>query len=483
MPPLLVIAVGVLVGFFVCLAVAWALIVRALSRRHPELRWDWSTIDPDDVRFPADFVWGTATAAHQVEGGNDNNQWWRWEHSTGADGRPRVQGGHTSGAAVEHWTRFREDIRRMKEELGATSYRFSIEWSRLEPSEGVWDDYAFAHYREVIECCIEHGVEPMITLHHFTDPLWFADKGGFEDQANIDLFVRFARKAFEEYGDKVTRWCTHNEPGPYALMGWLMGVFPPGVKSFERYTRVLCNLVHSHTRVYRALKEMPGGDRAQIALVKNIFQVEPFDRWHVGQWALCRMADVLYNESILRCLKTGVFEVRVPGLINFREEVPGADQSLDVLGLNYYSHILVRLFMRREPPFEVLARPGDVVCDMPYCVYPEGFYRALKRAAEVGKPIVVTENGIPDDRDDRRGDWIRRYAYAMHRAMAEGVDVRGFHYWSLLDNFEWAEGWEPRFGLFGVDYDTQERTLRAGAQPMIDLIRKTGGEPARAESA
>jgi len=456
------------------LVVAYVVVVFRLHRAHPELRWDWSGIDPD-VTFPEDFVWGTATAAHQVEGGNTNNQWYRWEHSTDREGRPRILHGHRSENAVEHWDRFREDIRRMKEELGATSYRFSLEWSRLEPVEGHWNDDAFAHYHEVIDACIEHGVEPMVTLHHFSDPLWFADKGGFEELENVDLLVRFAKRAFAEYGRKVTFWNTHNEPGPYSLMGYALGVFPPGVKSAKRYARVLCNLMHSHARIYSAIKGMPGGDRARIALVKNIFQIEPFDRWHLGQWVLSRAADHAYNESVLRCLKTGVFEVRIPGLVHLKEEIPGITGSLDFVGLNYYSHVMVRLFMDREPPFEVLCRPGDVACDMAYTVYPEGFYRALMRIGELGKPVVVTENGIPDDRDDRRADWIRRYAYAMRRAMDDGVDVRGFHYWSLLDNFEWAEGWGPCFGLFGVARDTQERTLRDGAKAYVDLIARSRG--------
>ncbi len=456
------------------LVVAYAVVVSRLHRAHPEVRWDWSAIDAD-VSFPKDFVWGTATAAHQVEGGNTNNQWHRWEHATDAKGKPRILHGHRSENAVEHWERFADDIRRMKEELGATSYRFSLEWSRCEPEEGTWDEAAFAHYHDVIDACIAHGVEPMVTLHHFSDPIWFADKGGFEQLENVDLLVRFAEKAFAEYGDKVARWNTHNEPGPYSLMGYALGVFPPGVKSAKRYARVLCNLMHSHARIYAAIKAMPGGERTEIALVKNIFQIEPFDRWHLGQWILSRVADHAYNESVLTCLKTGVFEVRIPGFVHLREEIPGITESLDFVGLNYYSHVMVRLLMDREPPFAVLARPGDVVCDMAYCVYPEGFHRALMRIGRLGKPVMVTENGIPDDRDDRRADWIRRYTYAMKRAMDDGVDVRGFHYWSLLDNFEWAEGWGPCFGLFGVDRATQERTLRDGAKAYVDVIARSGG--------
>ncbi len=460
-----------LLSFGTALAII-AGVLLTLHLRFPELRWDWSSIDTGDVEFPANFVWGTATAAHQVEGDMPANNWTWWEDQTDKHGRPRIHGGARSGKAVEHFSRYAEDIQRMRDELGVDSYRFSVAWSRIEPEEGRFDQHALDHYSQVIDTLLEAGITPMVTLHHFTHPLWFEQKGSFEHQENLKHFVRFSKEVFSQYSDRVPRWCTHNEPGPFAVMGWGLGAFPPGVRSPSRMVPVLANLMRSHDQVTRSLKAMPNGNSVEIGLVKNIFQFDPWRRWNPLHWGLARVLEEVYNDSILGYLKTGEFRVRVPGL-RYAETISSGPAPGDFVGLNYYSHLMVTPFTSTEPPFETFARPGDIKVDMPYCIYPEGFYRALKQIGEVGKPIYITENGLPDDRDDRRAHWIQTYAYAMSRAMAEGVDVRGYHYWSLLDNFEWAEGWDPRFGLFGVDYETQERSLRKGARAFVDLVSKT----------
>ncbi|MCP4873722.1 MAG: family 1 glycosylhydrolase [Proteobacteria bacterium] len=461
----LVVIPGVLVALL-------GLFTLRLHLRYPELRWDWSAIDVDDVDFPRDFVWGTATAAYQVEGNMPSCNWQWWESQVDRKGRPRIHEGARAGVAVDHYNLFRDDIRRMKDELGVDSYRFSVAWSRIEAEPGVYDQAALDHYGEVIDALLAAGIEPMLTLHHFSHPLWFEELGSFEHEANLDHFVRFSERVFAEYGSRVKRWCTHNEPGPFAVMGWGLGAFPPGVRSPKRAMRVLGNLMLSHSRVTKALKAMPHGDEVEIGLVKNIFQFEPWRRWNPIHWVLARILEAGYNESVIGYLKTGTFRSTVP----FARHVQVIDDGPapgDFVGLNYYSHLLVTPFTSTEPPFETFARPGDIAVDMPYCIYPEGFYRALKQIGEVGKPVYVTENGLPDDKGDRRAHWITTYAYAMSRAMTEGVDVRGYHYWSLLDNFEWAEGWVPRFGLFGVDYETQERTLRDGAKPFVKLVADT----------
>ena len=383
-----------------------------------------------------------------------------------------MHGGVPAGAAAEHWERYPEDIRRMQEEIGVNSYRFSVEWSRLEPEPGRYDEDAIAHYHAVVDALIAAGITPMITLHHFTNPLWFEDLGGFEHEENIAHFVRFSQRMFSEYGAKVPRWCTINECGPYAVMGYGLGVFPPGVKSWQRMAHVLHHLMLAHTRVYEAIKAMPGGESVQVGLVKNIFQFDPLHRWNPLHWLMCRVMDGAYNESILGYIRDGVFRVHIPTQVRMSVAHPEAVGKTDFIGLNYYANLIISLFMKREPPFEPHARAGQVLTDMPYTIYAEGFYGALKRISTVGKPIIVTENGIADDKDDRRGLWLERYIYAMSQAMRDGCDVRGYHYWSLLDNFEWAEGYEMRFGLLAVNYDTQARHLRPGAQHYVDVIKR-----------
>ena len=451
----------------------------ALNRRHPELLWDWSTLDTSSVTFPSDFLWGTATAAHQVEGGNTGNNWSRWETLRDEKGRPRVHNDDRCGAACEHFTRYPQDMARMRDELGMNAYRFSIEWSRIEPARGRFDPAAIAHYHQMIDAALAHGLEPMVTLHHFTHPLWFEELGSFEREENIAHILRFTELCLREYGDKVPRWCTFNEPGPFSVMGWALGVFPPGKKDIRLFATVLRNLLVAHLRMVQLARSLPCGNRIQIGLVKNIFQLDPYRRYSPLDWLLCRVADQFYNEAILTFLREGVFHLQVPGLAWRHEEWPEAKGATDFIGLNYYANLLLDPFMRREPPFETRLRPGQTATDMPYAIYAEGFYRAIKQISTLNKPIYITENGVADAKDDgRRAQWISRYLYAMRKAMDEGADVRGFYYWSFMDNFEWAEGYAMRFGLYEVDYATQERRLRAGAAPLIEAIRRSQGRSA-----
>jgi beta-glucosidase len=311
----------------------------------------------------------------------------------------------------------------------------------------------------------------MVTLHHFTHPLWFEDLGSFEDAGNIAHIARFTARVFREYGAKVPYWCTFNEPGPFSVMGWGLGVFPPGKQSPALLGRVIRNLCAAHVEMVRTIRGLPHGADVHVGLVKNIFQMDPWRPGNPVHRLLCDVADHVYNESILGFLRTGRVRIQLPGLVSIDEQLDGPRG--DFVGLNYYANLLLDPLMNREPPFEAHSRPGQIMTDMPYTIYAEGFHKALHRIGTVGLPVYVTENGIPDARDDRRATWIRRYLYAMRKAMDEGVDVRGFYYWSMLDNFEWAEGYQMRFGLYVVDFTTQERRLRDGARPFIETIRRS----------
>ena len=441
-----------------------------LHRRHPELIWDWDDLDLADLHFPPDFLWGTATAAHQVEGGLSDNNWTWWETQQ-RRGRSVIHGGDRVGAAADHFRRFQEDLRLM-EALGTNSYRFSLPWSRLEPSEGEFDAEAIAHYHRCIDGLLEAGITPMLTLHHFTHPLWFEERGGFADAANIPTFVAFSERMFREYGDKVSLWCTHNELCVVAIMGHLAGIFPPGQRSFDAMGRVMRNLLLSHVRTYEALKALPGGDAAQLGIVKSLFQFDPYHRWNPVDWVGARFCERGWNTRILDFLEHGVWHMHVPGLTRQHEEVPEAAGATDFVGLNYYSQVLFRSLLIPGVHSLPGQRPGSMWTDMPYGLYAEGLYRALVQLGRLGKPVYVTENGVSDSADVLRETWIRRYLYAMSRAIADGVDVRGYYYWSLLDNFEWAEGYSQRFGLYHVDFETQQRTLRTGSRAYVEIIER-----------
>ncbi|KAJ1623180.1 glycoside hydrolase superfamily, partial [Pavlovales sp. CCMP2436] len=433
--------------------------------------------------FPAGFLWGTASAAHQVEGGCTNNNWARWEETADAkSGLPRPRAAN----ACEHWTRYREDIALMKQ-LGMTSYRFSIEWSKIEPSPGVYDAEALAHYHEVLDALHEAGIEPMLTLFHFTIPKWFEELGGFEVESNSGYFVAFAQRVFSEYSSKCKLWCTINEPEhPFSGPNYVQGLYSVKCKLWCTITEpedvnlaaiVMRNLLEAHILVYHALKQSPGGQQAQVGIVKDVFQFEPYNALSPLDIAAAAIVDNVMNESILRFLRTGHFFFWMPGQVRLSRTNTRAPSSYDFIGLNYYSHYHVRVKLPTATaahPFELVHLPREeaLMTDLPYPLFPEGFYHALVRVGKLGKPVYVTESGIADARDDRRAQHLRRYLYAMSCAIADGVDVRGYYHWTLMDNFEWAEGWNAKFGLYACDPKTQERVMRPSAKVYQDVVNR-----------
>ncbi|MGE5177927.1 MAG: glycoside hydrolase family 1 protein [Bacteroidota bacterium] len=410
---------------------------------------------------PTPFLWGAATSAHQIEGGNDRNDWWDWEQLPGT-----IRAGARSGSACLGWERYEEDLDLLAK-LGLNAYRFSLEWSRIEPERGRYDETAIAHYRAVLEACRARAITPMVTLHHFTNPRWFAAAGGWEERANLPRFERFAGLAGERYGDLVDWWITVNEPEVYGFHGYGSGIWPPGVSDRSRALQVIANMLEGHALASRALQESDrvdadGDGRATwIGASKHWVLLDPKRPW----WPLDRLAasaqHAVFNVAVTRALAGGPIDLRIPGSKPARRDPDVMRGSSDFLGLNYYTRWLVTLFGKdpRSP------RPGAPVNDLGWEVYPEGLERALVETSRYGLPIVVTENGIADAADRLRPDFIRRSLAALDRARAEGVDVQGYFHWSLLDNFEWADGHEGRFGLYKVDFDKPEapRVRRASA--------------------
>jgi len=455
------------------LLVAWIIPVMYYSISEPEIEWDWNTIDKNEIYFPRNFAWGTATAAHQVEGNNTKNNWYQWELAVDENGNPRIHNGQRSGLAADHWNRYPEDIRLMKE-FGLSHYRFSVEWSRIEPELGEIDEQALNHYRKICQELIKAGITPVITLHHFSHPAWFEEMGAFEKDVNIQYFIKFSEIVFNTLNDLVPIWCTINEPAVFVSQGYFNGVFPPGKKDPQLAGTVMQNLLNAHVRVYRHLKTLPGGDKVQIGLVKNILQFDPIRRWHILDWFFSKILNNIFTNDPIQFLKSGELSFYLPGMANISMENPDAAGAIDFIGLNYYSRYHVKGQLNPQEPFIFETRQEDVQTDMPYPIYPEGFYRALHTISLLDKPIYVTENGIADDDDDQRAMFIRRYLYAMHRAIHDGLDIRGYFYWTLMDNFEWSEGYKMKFGLYNVDFTTQERTLREGSKTFQDIVKKPG---------
>jgi beta-glucosidase len=395
------------------------------------------------------FLWGVATSAHQIEGGNDRNDWSRWETIPG-----KIKGDVRSGAACGSWERWEEDLDRIHS-LGLNAYRFSLEWSRIEPEEGRYDEAALARYREMLQGCRARGIEPLLTLHHFTNPAWFAGLGGWEERANLARFERYARLAGERYGDLVDRWITVNEPEVLGFYGYDAGIFPPGLHDRSRALEVIANLIEAHGIASHALRETDRVDAdgdgvpALIGAAKHWVLLEPRMRWSPIDRFAAAVQHGVFNQAVVRALAGGPIELAIPGAKTVRRTVDSLSGSSDFLGVNYYTRWMVAL-LGREPRS---ARRGSEVSDLGWEIYPEGLERALRECSGYGLPMIVTENGIADAADRWRPDFIRASLAAVDRARSSGIDVRGYFHWSLMDNFEWMEGYEGRFGLFAVDFD------------------------------
>ena len=361
-------------------------------------------------------------------------------------------------------------------DLGVDHYRFSIEWSKIEPKKGNFDYKVIKHYRAICDSLLKNNITPVITLHHFTHPIWFEKLGAFENKENIEYFVKFSEYVFTHLSDLVPIWCTINEPAVFVAQGYFNGVFPPGKKDPILAANVLENLLNTHTKVYWHLKQLPGGNDVQIGLVKNIFQFEPFRRWHILDWIFSRVLNNVYTNSALNFLSTGSSNFYLPGMVDKKFFNKDAIGSLDFIGLNYYSRMHVKGQVNSYEPFLFEKRKQDIQTDMDYALYPEGFYKALHTISLLNKPIYVTENGVADKGNSIRELFIKRYLYALNRALKDRLDIRGYFYWSLIDNFEWAEGYKMKFGLYEVDFNTQKRTLRKSSRPFIKMVTKRGAD-------
>jgi beta-glucosidase len=398
-------------------------------------------------RFPDGFLWGCATAAHQVEGGNHANDWWEFERRGG------ILTGDSSDPACDHYHRFREDFALLRE-LNQNAHRLSIEWSRIEPAPGEFDQAQIEHYRDVLTELKARGLTAMVTLHHFSSPAWFAHRGGWAASGAPEAWLPFVRRVAEELGELVSLWCTINEPNIYAYQGWLSGEFPPGRRGdVTGLLRVLGNLRRAHEAAYRDLGRLTPGVPVGIAQHKWLMlpaSARPWDRLAAGtaQFVMDRWPAGLRWERVV-------------------------DAPSDYVGLNHYSGSIVAFDPRR--PGEVFARrfnpQGLPESDFGWAIEPRWLRTCLEELRRLGKPVYVTENGIATVDDRRRIAYLPAVLEQVWEAIEAGVDVRGYFHWTSHDNFEWAHGYEMRFGLVAVDLTTQERTVKPSARLFAEIAR------------
>lgn len=396
------------------------------------------------LKFPRSFLWGAATSAYQIEGGLVND-WSEWEKSPKrlealkkADKNPEE---FISGRAANSFELFDEDLKYIKE-LNLKAYRFSIDWSRVEPEEGKWSEEGINYYKYIIKKLRENDIEPFVTLWHWTNPLWLMKKGGWTGKRLPEYFGRYVGKIVEELGESVNFWITLNEPMMIIGHGYLDGKFPPNHKGdILNSLRLFKNFIAAHKTAYRIIHEKNA--QAQVGLAMTTGYFDTFHKNNPLEKLIVKIADYLRNFWLLN---------RVRGFFDF-------------LGVNYYHHDRLAWL----PPFK--RNENEEVSDFGWEIYPEGIYQVLKGYKKLNKPIYITENGIADADDDQRPAFIKNHLFYIHRALSEGVDVRGYLHWSLLDNFEWADGYSMKFGLVEVDRQTFKRTIRPSARAYAEICK------------
>lgn len=400
------------------------------------------------LHFPKKFLWGAATAAHQIEG-NTHNQWtvWELENAKSLAAKSQYQfeeldvwsdikvtakdpHSYVSGESTGHYTLYLEDFDLLKK-MHMNSFRFSVEWSRIEPEDGAWNAEAIDHYKTYVSELKKRGIEPLVTLFHFTLPIWFSQKGGFEKRANVQYFTRFAEKIVKEIGLDIRFIITINEPEVYAFESYVQGNWPPNVTSKWKAFRVLNNLAYAHRQVADTIHKI--NRRYKVSIAKNSQYFYAGDNAWLSR----------YSTAVMQYVQDDYFLRKVV-------------KHCDFLGINFYGSN--RVYGYR------VHNADKRLSDLGWDLSPADIEHALERLDEkYHLPIIITENGLADGEDENRQWWIGQTLLGIQRAMDNGVTVEGYLHWSLLDNFEWAHGIWPRFGLVAVDYKTKKRSLRPSA--------------------
>ena len=418
--------------------------------------------------LPHGFLLGCATAGHQVEGGCVDD-WSAFERQPG-----RIRDGLTSGAACDHWNRWREDLDQLAAH-GHSAHRFSVEWSRIEPLPGRFDHDALLHYRDVARHCRALGMEPVVTLHHFALPLWLADRGGVLAAGAPRYFARYAALVARVLGSEVRWWVTINEPGVLATLGYLYGEWPPGRRSLPAFLRALRGTLRMHAAAAVAVRSVVAlrGRRPMISVAHHVRGLLPADPRSPLDRAAAAIPDHVFNRWFLLACRSG----RMLPPLGSGRAVPGLRGSLDYVGLNYYCDDAVSFDLRSPQTLFSRQRPvpGRPLSSFGWAIDAAGLTRALTEVAGLTRlPVMVTENGVADEADELRPRFLVDHLHAVLDAVDRGVDVRGYLHWTSMDNVEWAEGRTKRFGLLAVDPDTLERRPKPSAEVFARICRDGG---------
>jgi beta-glucosidase len=402
------------------------------------------------------FLWGVATSAFQLEG-SPYADWATWDAVLSE--KPDV---------TNHYTLYKDDLRLLKE-LGVNAYRFSLEWSRIQPREDVWDQGTLDHYQEIIDILAGSGIEPMVTLHHFTHPLWFIRRYPWHEDASVEKFIEYARKIVSGLRG-VRYWITFNEPYVFILGGYLEGCMPPGVKEPSKAVQALRNILLCHGKAFDVIHgEVPG---AMVSVAHNMAALSPWSAWNPLDRVLAKVAKHFYNHSLIDAFRAGILTLQFPFRKPLSVPVP-IKGKLDFFGVNYYTRVHLRFNPLKPMGVELRHRDidGHGLTDLGWEVHPRGLEKVLRYASTLGVPLIITENGIATNDGQRKIKFMKGHVEQVEKCLKDGIDIRGYFYWSLIDNYEWLRGLDARFGLYRVDFETMERKPTNAAAYYSYLIK------------
>jgi beta-glucosidase len=398
--------------------------------------------------FPEGFLWGTATAAYQAEGNNKNSDWWKWEKEN-----PQMIS-EPAGISVDHYHRYEEDLN-LARELNTNFYRLSIEWSRIVPAENEIDRRELEHYANVLRACRTRGIKTMVTLHHFTNPQWFMDKGGWVSSKAPALFCAFVKTVVAEYSELVDYWVTFNEPMVYVSQGYVTAAWAPAKRNYWHAFRVFNHLVAAHRAAYKIIHKI-GAEKKSDVLVgaaNNLISLSTYRKHKILDNLYAYFVDLVWNHLFIAATR----------------------QSHDYIGVNYYFHQRINPGKRRLFGLIVDIREEQrEMSDIGWEVYPTGFFDALLDVNRYKLPIIITENGIATKSEGRRARYIVSYVKELYHAIAAGIDIRGYCYWTLMDNYEWEKGFNANFGLVAVARPSLERTIKSGGRVYGEICKANG---------
>ncbi|MBI9102093.1 MAG: glycoside hydrolase family 1 protein [Spirochaetales bacterium] len=420
--------------------------------------------------IPENLLLGTATAATQIEGGDVNSNWYHWGEAG------RIAGDGSPIVAADHWNRYDEDIRIMAEHHHQI-YRMSIEWSRIEPREGEWSADGIAHYRDEFETLIRSGIEPLVTLHHFSHPQWLEEKGGWTSRESVDLFLRFTEKVVEAYGDIISEYCTINEPNVFAHDTYIQNKYPGGkTDDTMSYFRAARNMIRAHLGAYKLIhthRANAGHTDTKVGYAIHMAWFEAHRKNPLSRISRAIM-DYAFHGMFNKSMMTGKLPLILGG--GRVKNLHSRGYFSDYIGINYYSRHIIKWSWNPAVLFGSVNveenLTGEQQNDLGWELYPPGLYKVSRKLFYQYKlPVFITENGIPDAEDRKRGKYIIEHLAELKKLIDNGIDVQRYYHWSLLDNMEWDDGYGPRFGLIGINYENQERIIRRSAELYAAICR------------